>query len=55
VPPRLAERARLLAGKRALAGASTAFVCRDHVCTQPARDPETLARQLARFTPLGEG
>jgi hypothetical protein len=55
VPPRLAERARLLSGKRALAGASTAFVCRDHVCTLPARDPDVLARQLARFTPLGEG
>jgi uncharacterized protein YyaL (SSP411 family) len=49
----LAERARLLAGKRPLAGKSTAFVCRSHVCAEPARDAGTLARQLERFTPLG--
>jgi hypothetical protein len=46
------ERARLLAGKRALDGRSTAFVCRDQVCTSPARDADTLAAQLARSTPL---
>jgi uncharacterized protein YyaL (SSP411 family) len=51
----LAERARLLGGKRPLAGESTAFVCRRHVCAEPARDARTLARQLARFTPLGGG
>jgi uncharacterized protein YyaL (SSP411 family) len=51
-PTPLAERARLLVGKRALAGESTAFVCRDHVCAAPARDASTLERQLKRFTPL---
>jgi len=51
-PQRLVEEARLLAGKHALAGQSTAFVCRDHVCASPAHDAKTLARQLARSTPL---
>lgn len=54
-PPRLLERAGLLAGKHALGGESTAFVCRDHVCTDPVRDAESFARQLARFTPLAGG
>ncbi len=53
--PALAARAPLLAGKRPLGGESTAFVCRDHVCAEPARDARTLARQLERFTPLAGG
>ena len=52
VPAQLVKRARLLADKRALSGQSTAYVCRDHVCAHPARDAETLARQLERATPL---
>jgi uncharacterized protein YyaL (SSP411 family) len=51
----LAALAPLLAGKRPLGGESTAFVCRSHVCAEPARDAGTLARQLARFTPLEGG
>jgi uncharacterized protein YyaL (SSP411 family) len=53
--PALTAHARLLAGKRPLAGESTAFVCRGHVCAEPARDARTLARQLEGFTPLESG
>ncbi|MBW2315864.1 MAG: thioredoxin domain-containing protein [Deltaproteobacteria bacterium] len=37
----------ILAGKRAIAGETTAYVCEHGVCAYPARDPETFARQLA--------
>ena len=42
----------LLAEKRALRGAATAYVCERGVCDLPTSDPATLARQLATIHPL---
>ncbi len=39
-----------LAGKRALAGRATAFVCEQGICQQPTSDPKVLAKQLERIT-----
>jgi len=53
--PELEERARLiplLAGKRALRGAATAYVCRQRTCDLPTSDPTVFSAQLARTEPL---
>ena len=42
----------LVADKRALGGAPTAYVCEQRVCARPTSEPDELARQLARVTPL---
>jgi uncharacterized protein YyaL (SSP411 family) len=44
----------LVAGKSALRGASTAYVCERGVCALPTSDPEVLGQQLARVRPLPE-
>ncbi|MEE3332391.1 MAG: thioredoxin domain-containing protein [Myxococcota bacterium] len=36
----------LVAGKRAIAGAVTAYVCQDRVCALPTADPKVFAEQL---------
>ena len=36
----------LLAGKKALEGRATAYVCRNYACQAPTSDPEELRRQL---------
>jgi uncharacterized protein YyaL (SSP411 family) len=51
----LARRIPLLAGKRALHGETTAFVCERGRCQLPTSDPEEFARQLAAAKPLSEG
>lgn len=48
------ESLALLAGREALGGRATAFVCRGGLCNLPTNDPEELARQLREFKPLGE-
>ncbi len=51
----LDERARLiplLAGKRAIRGAATAYVCRQRTCDLPTPDPAVFAAQLAKIEPL---
>jgi uncharacterized protein YyaL (SSP411 family) len=53
--PELEERARLiplLAGKRALRGAATAYVCRERTCDLPTSDPTVFSALLARTEPL---
>ncbi len=53
--PELEERARLiplLAGKRALRGVATAYVCRQRTCDLPTSDPTVFSAQLARTEPL---
>jgi uncharacterized protein YyaL (SSP411 family) len=42
----------LLAGKRALGGQATAYVCEERVCALPTHDAAALAAQLARVAPL---
>jgi len=42
----------LVADKRALRGATTAYVCEQKVCALPTSDPAVLAEQLARVSPL---
>ena len=42
-----AELVPLVAGKRAISGRTTAYVCEHGACGYPARDPETFARQLS--------
>ncbi len=44
----------LLAEKRALKGATTAYVCEEGVCELPTSQPEVLARQLAKAHALPE-
>ena len=44
----LAPQVPLLAGKRAIGGAATAFVCRAHVCRLPSRDPAAFEAELER-------
>ncbi len=53
--PQLAANVALvpaLAGKRALAGAPTAYVCERGRCELPTSDPDVLRQQLAVTTPL---
>ena len=53
--PELEERARLvplLAGKKALGGATAAYVCRDGACDEPTSDPRVFADRIARVEPL---
>jgi len=42
----------LVAEKKALGGKATAYVCERGVCQLPTTDPDELARQLAKVTPL---
>src|SRR5437867_4813425 len=42
----------LVAEKRPLDGATTAYVCEQKVCALPTSDPSVLARQLAKVFPL---
>jgi len=42
----------LLAEKKALGGAPTAYVCEQKVCALPTSDPAMLAQQLAKVEPL---
>jgi uncharacterized protein YyaL (SSP411 family) len=37
----------LVDGKEMVNGAATAYVCRDHACSEPVTDPEGLRRLLA--------
>ena len=43
----------LVEGKRAKAGAATAYVCTARVCLRPTSDPAELAKQIAVVEPLG--
>jgi uncharacterized protein YyaL (SSP411 family) len=47
-----AELVPLVAGKRALEGQATAYVCRQGICRLPTTDPDQLARQLSEVEPL---
>jgi uncharacterized protein YyaL (SSP411 family) len=51
----LAEQVPLLAGKVALKGKPTAFVCEQGRCELPTGDPKVLAKQLSRHEPLVAG
>jgi uncharacterized protein YyaL (SSP411 family) len=42
----------VVAGKRAIAGRVTAYVCENRVCQYPTSDPETFAEQLGTAAPL---
>jgi uncharacterized protein YyaL (SSP411 family) len=42
----------LVAEKKAIDGKATAYVCERGVCQLPTSDPDELARQLAKVTPL---
>ncbi|MDF1562912.1 MAG: thioredoxin domain-containing protein [Deltaproteobacteria bacterium] len=48
----LARRLPLLAGRNALEGRATAYVCRGRTCELPTSDPEVLATLLAEPSPL---
>ncbi len=47
-PGESADGLPLLAGRKAVGGAATAYVCRNHICQAPTTDPAVLARELAR-------
>jgi hypothetical protein len=42
----------IIAGKEALGGTATAYVCEQRVCALPTTDPAVLTRQLAKVHPL---
>jgi uncharacterized protein YyaL (SSP411 family) len=47
-PESVIARIPLLAGKKALDGKSTAYVCKDYVCKAPTTSPEKLRSELGR-------
>jgi hypothetical protein len=49
---RLAEVAPIVAGKRAIDGRPTAYVCEQGRCLAPTTDPATLAAELGKAAPL---
>ena len=48
----LMARPELLAGKRALRGRTTAYVCVNRVCKYPTDDPSVFAEQLRAVQPI---
>ena len=46
------EQVPLVAGKRALRGRTTAYVCENRVCDFPTADPDRFAQQILRVKPL---
>lgn len=55
VDPDAAARVPLLAGRRALEGRPTAYVCRAMACRLPVTEPGAVVEQLASLAARGSG